>query len=97
MSNKFKQIGVKNCTYYFFDDRINIKNLDLNKTKIDKKPYKNILICYIGYVTVKNPSNIKISSVNPLYLIITKIKVYIEEKGENKYLTVVPIDKSKAH
>ena len=38
----------------FFNDIINIKNFDPNKTKIDEKSYKYILIYYIGYVTVKN-------------------------------------------
>ena len=31
MSNKFKEIDIKNRIYYFFDDMINIKNLDRNK------------------------------------------------------------------
>ena len=44
MSGKFKDIYIKNRTYYFFDDMINIKNLDLNKTKIDEKSYKNHFI-----------------------------------------------------
>ena len=66
MSNKFKDIDVKNCTYYFFDYMINIKNLDLNKIKIDKGSCKYI-ICYIGCVLVKNLSYAKISSVPPYY------------------------------
>ena len=33
MCNKFKDINIKNRTYYFFDDMINIKNLDPNKSK----------------------------------------------------------------
>ena len=53
MGNKFKNIDMKNRTYYSFDDMINIKSLDPNKIKIDEKLYKNILIYYIGYVTVK--------------------------------------------
>ena len=28
--NSVKEINIKNCTYYFFDDMINIKNLDPN-------------------------------------------------------------------
>ena len=48
MSNEFKEIDIKNCTYYFFNNMIGIKNLDPNKMKIDKKSYKNILIYYIG-------------------------------------------------
>ena len=33
MSKKFKEIDIKNRTYYFFDDMINIKYLDVNKIK----------------------------------------------------------------
>ena len=54
MGNKFKDIDIKNHTYYFFDDMNNIKNLDPNKVKVDKKSYKNILIYYIGNVMVKD-------------------------------------------
>ena len=34
---RVKEINVINCTYDFFDEVINIKNLDLNHIKIDKK------------------------------------------------------------
>ena len=37
-----KQINIKNCTYYFFNDMINIEGFDSNLLKIDKKSYKNI-------------------------------------------------------
>ena len=30
MSNKIKDIDLKNCTYYFYDDITNIKNFDPN-------------------------------------------------------------------
>ena len=66
MSNKVKDIGIKTRTYYFFNDIINIKNFDLNNIKIDEKSYKNIIIYYIGYVTVKDWKYVKINSVNPL-------------------------------
>ena len=52
MSNKFKYINIKNRTYYFSNDIINIENFDANNIKIDEKSYKNILIYYIGYVTI---------------------------------------------
>ena len=48
MSNKFKEIDIKNRTYYFFDDMINIKNSNPNKIKIDEKSQKNILVYHIG-------------------------------------------------
>ena len=57
---KFKDIDTKYCAYYFLSDMINMKNFDPNKIKIYKKSYKNILIFYIGYVTVKELNCTKI-------------------------------------
>ena len=48
MSNTLKELDIKNNTYYFFDDIINIKTFDPNNIKIDEKSYKNILFYYIG-------------------------------------------------
>ena len=48
-----KQINIKNRTYYFYNDQINLKDFDASLLKIDKKDYKDIDIYYIGYVTVK--------------------------------------------
>ena len=42
---------------------------DPNNIKIDEKSFKDILIYYIGYVTIKISKYVKINSVNPLYLI----------------------------
>ena len=43
---------------------------DPNNIKIDEKSFKDILIYYIGYVTIKISKYVKINSVNPLYLIL---------------------------
>ena len=74
---------------------INIKNLDPNKSKIDKTSNKNILIYYIGYVMVIDLSYVKINSVNPIYLIANNINGYIEESNGNKFLTLLPTDERK--
>ena len=37
MSNKVKNIDIKNCTYYFFNDIINNRNFERNNIKIDQK------------------------------------------------------------
>ena len=50
---KVKKIFIKNRTYYFYNDMINIKDFDLRLLKIDKKSYKNIGIYNIGYITKK--------------------------------------------
>ena len=52
-----------------------------------KNQTKNIDIFNIGYVTKKKIGDcININSVNPLYLGITRVNGYIEEKDSNKYL-----------
>ena len=58
-----------------------------------KSHTKNILIYYIGYVKIKK--DIKISSVNPLYLIFKEMTGYFDEINGNQYLTLVPINESK--
>ena len=52
-----KQINIKNRTYYFFNDIINIKDLYPDLLKIDKKSYKNIGNYYIGYIAIKSISD----------------------------------------
>ena len=47
-----KQINIKNRTYYFCNDMINLKNVEPNLLKTDRKSYKNIGI-YIGYIIIK--------------------------------------------
>ena len=49
-----KQTNIKNRTYYFYNDMINIKNFDPILLKLDRKSYKDISIYYIGYITIKN-------------------------------------------
>ena len=43
MSNKVKDINIKNRTYYFFNDIINIENFNPN----------NVIYVTISYVTIK--------------------------------------------
>ena len=71
MSNTGKDINIKNQTYYFFNDIIDIEHFEPNNIKIEEKSYTNILIYYIGNETIRN--DLKIYSVNPLYLIFDKV------------------------
>ena len=47
---KIRQINIKNRTYYFYNDQINLKDFDTNMLKIDKKNYKKIDVYYIGLI-----------------------------------------------
>ena len=78
---------IKNRTYYFYNDIIDIETFDSNMLKLDKKSYKNLDIYNIGYVTIKKIGyGYDINSVNPLYLRIDNANGYIEEINEDKYL-----------
>ena len=50
---KIRQINIKNRTYYFCNDIIDLKKFKSNLLKIDKKSYNNIGIYNIGYITIK--------------------------------------------
>ena len=82
---KVKKLNIKNQTYYYFNDIINIKDFHSNLLRIDKKQYKDIHIYYIGYFNVKKFGDCEnINSVNPLYLMIHSATGYFKEKhGEN--------------
>ena len=89
-----KEINIKNQTYYFFDDMINIKNFGSNLLKIDKESYKDIDIYYTGYITIKKFGDCEnIHSINLLYLIIHSATGHFEEKNDKKYLIIDSTDK----
>ena len=93
MSNKVKDIDVKNYTYSFFSDIFSIENP--TNIKIYQKSYKKILIYYIGHVTKKGLQYVKIHIVNPSYNLFRNVNRYFEEINKNKYLTLVPTNESK--
>ena len=76
---KVKQIEIKNRTYYFYND---INNIEEFNSKIDKKSYKDINICYIEYITTKKIDDCEnVYSVNALYLIIGTVDGHTEENN----------------
>ena len=93
---KIRQINIKNRTYYFYNDQIDLKDFDAKLLKIDKKDYKDIDIYHIGYVTVKKIANCNnINSVNPLDLMINEMTGHFEEKTGNKYLVLDDVDENE--
>ena len=96
-----KQIDIKNQTYYFYNDMVDMKQFDSNLLEIDKKLYKDIGIYNIGYITIKKIDDYENSySVNPLYLTTAHTSGYVEcnfveEKGGNKYLVFNSTDENK--
>ena len=91
-----RQIDIKNRTYYFYNDQINLKDFHVRLLKVVKKDYKEIDIYYIGYVAVKKIANCNnINRVNALHLMINEMICHFEEKNENKYLVLDDVDENK--
>ena len=85
-----KQINIKNWTYYFCNDVIDLENFDAKLLKIDKKIIQGHW--YLQYWIYHEEKN---WCVNPLYLNITHSNGYIEEKGIDKYLIFDSTDENK--
>ena len=94
MRNKVKEIDKKpNIVLFWW--YYQYKNFNPNNIKIGEKLYKNILIYYIGYVTIKDSKYVEINSVNPIYLIFNQVNGYFDEINGNKYLTLVSTSENK--
>ena len=90
---KVKELKIKNQTYYYFNDIIDIKDFQSNLLKIDKKQYQDIDIYYICYMIKKFGDCENINSVNPLYLLIYSATGYFKEKNCEKYLILDSTEK----
>ena len=85
-----KEINIKNWTYYFYNDIIDLHEFDESKIKVDKKDFNDIDIYYLGYEHKKKISECNvINSVNPLYLrIINKNGQFKKGKDDAWYLVI---------
>ena len=88
-----KQINIKDRTYYFYNDIIDIKTFDSNNLKLDKKRTKILIFTILDMVQLKKL--VIVNSVNPLYLRFDNASGYIKEKGSNKYLVLDSTDENK--
>ena len=60
---EIKQINIKNRTFYFYNNIIDLKNFYAWLLKIDRKSFKGIGIYNIGYITIKKLKIVKIFTV----------------------------------
>ena len=49
-----RDLNIKNRTYHYFDDIIDIRKFESNLLKIDKKLHRDFDIYYIGCITISN-------------------------------------------
>ena len=88
---ELKQINIKNQTYYFYNDIINLDEFNGSKIKVDKKNFNDINIYYLGYEYKKKITECnEINSVNPLYLRIKDMKGQFKKgKGDNVWYLII--------
>ena len=85
-----KEINVKNRTYYFYNDIINLDEFNESKIKVDKKDFNDTDIYYLGYEYKKKITECNIiRSVNPLYLRIVDIKGKFEIGKDDAWYLVI--------
>ena len=46
---------IKNCTCYYFNDKINFEDFDLDNILVDGKSCENVLVYNISYKNVIDP------------------------------------------
>ena len=92
---ELKQINIKNRSYYFYNDIIDLDEFDGSKIKVDKKDFNYINIYYLGYEYKKATECNVINSMNPLHLRITDMKVNLKKgKGDDVWYLIIFGDKS---
>ena len=85
-----KEINIKNRTYYFYNDIINLDEFDESKIKVDKKDFNDIDIYYLGYEHKKKISEYNvIDSVNPLYLRIISMNGQFEKGKDDAWYLII--------
>ena len=90
---ELKKINIKNRTYYFYNDIINLDEFDGSKIKVDKKDFNDIDIYYLGYEHNKKISKCDvINSVNPLYLRIVDMNSQFEKDKDDAWYLIISGD-----
>ena len=77
-NNKLKEIDIKNCTCFYFNDIIKFEDFDLNNISIDERSSKNILVYTIYYKTLMHAK--------PLHIRFYKIERFIRVYGGTRFL-----------
>ena len=88
-----EQINIKNRTYYFYNDIIDLDEFDESKIKVDKKDFNDVDINYLSYEHKKKISECNvINSVNPLYLKITDTNGQFEKGKDDSWYLIISSD-----
>ena len=86
---KIKEIDIKNCTCYYFNDIIKIENFDLDNILIDEQSYENILVYNIQkFISYKN-----FIAAKSLHIRFDKTDGFVRVYDETRYLVLFRSEK----
>ena len=83
--DELKEIDIKNCTCYYFDDVIKIEDFDFDNILIDEQSYEKVLIYDISYKTL--------IGTKPLHIRIDKVDGFIIFYDETRHLVLFASEK----
>ena len=86
-----KKITIKNQTYYFYNDIINLDEFDGSKIKVDKKNLMTLIFIILAMNIRKKITECnEINSVNPLYLNTKDTKgQFVKGKSDNVWYLII--------
>ena len=77
MKNELKEIGIKNCACYYFDNIINGTFINFSDISLEEKLYEKISVCDILYITstCRKPLHIRLDKFDGFIIVLNgKIK-----------------------
>ena len=85
-NDKLKEIDIKNCTCYYFDDITKIQGFEIDNILIDEKSYENILVYNISYKLLFNssPLRFRFDKIDA-FIRVYDVTSYLELFGSEKY------------
>ena len=87
---ELKPINIKNRTYYFYNDIIDLDEFDGRKIKVDKKDFNDNDIYYLGYEQNKKISKYNVTnSIHPLFLRIVDINDQFEKGKDDVWYLII--------
>ena len=75
-----KKSRIKNRTFYYFDNMIEIEDFNFDNILLDENSYENILVYYISYKTL--------IGAKPLRIRFDKVDGFIRIYDGNRYLVL---------
>ena len=88
-NDRLKEIDIKSCTCYYFNDITKIENFDLDNILIDEQSYENILVYNIQkFISYKN-----FNAAKSLRIRFDKTDGFVRVYDETRYLVLFRSEK----